>query len=199
MLFSLDATGSFGSVTRGQCAAKISYVLRPSSSAWDCSVCSMMSLPIISSQYFTDQPPCSKPPSRSSSGPPGACMTPSTVRNVPTTSFLMCLSSGHSPSWSVRDVIASLNLKPGPPSGGSDIAGHHRTSQTPQSKLTSIPEPRSNRVSRPRLSGVQTGSTKDGPRPKSPCPRRRSEARVRTRVPVPRTRVLVRLRGSGRR
>ena len=27
-LFSLDATGSFGSVTRGQCAAKISYVFR---------------------------------------------------------------------------------------------------------------------------------------------------------------------------
>src|SRR5438876_6689967 len=52
MLFSLDATGSFGSVTRGQWAAKISYVLRPSSSASDCSVCSMMSLPIISSQYF---------------------------------------------------------------------------------------------------------------------------------------------------
>src|SRR6266540_1329906 len=89
MLFSFDATGSFGSVTRGQCAAKISYVLRPSSSASDCSVCSTMSLPIMSSQYFTDQPPSLKPPSRSSSGPPGACITPSIVTKVPTTNFLM--------------------------------------------------------------------------------------------------------------
>src|SRR6266571_5749983 len=96
MLFSFDATGSFGSVTRGQCAAKISYVLRPSSSASGCSVCSTMSLPIMSSQYLTDQPPCSKPPSRSSSGPPGACITPSIVRKVPTTSFLVCLPPRHS-------------------------------------------------------------------------------------------------------
>src|SRR5881628_1205028 len=96
MLFSLAATGSFGSVTRGQCAAKISYVRRPSSRESDCSVCSTMSFPIISSQYLTDQPPCSKPPSRSSSGPPGACITPSIVRNVPTTSFLRCSPSGPS-------------------------------------------------------------------------------------------------------
>src|SRR6266705_5715993 len=96
MLFSFDATGSFGSVTRGQCAAKISYVLRPSSSASGCSVCSTMSLPIMSSQYLTDHPPCSKPPSRSSSGPPPACITPSIVRKVPTTSFLMCLPTRHS-------------------------------------------------------------------------------------------------------
>ncbi len=50
--------------------------------------------PIISSQYFTDHPPCSNPPSQSSSGPPGACITPSSVRNVPTTSFLMVSTSG---------------------------------------------------------------------------------------------------------
>src|SRR3990172_2496116 len=95
MVFSFFATGSSGSVTRGQCAAKISYVLRPSRSASGCIICSSMILPIISSQNFTDQPPCSKPPSRSSSGPPGACITPSMVTKVPTTSFLTGLSSGH--------------------------------------------------------------------------------------------------------
>src|SRR6476660_7465650 len=31
----------------------------------------------LSSQYWKDQPPCLKPPDGSSSGPPGACMTPS--------------------------------------------------------------------------------------------------------------------------
>src|SRR5688572_308940 len=33
--------------------------------------------PICSSQNGCTQPPCPKPPDRSSSGPPGACMTPS--------------------------------------------------------------------------------------------------------------------------
>src|SRR6266702_8391581 len=51
----------------------------------------------MSSQYFTDQPPSLKPPSRSSSGPPGACITPSIVTKVPTTSFLMCLPPRRSP------------------------------------------------------------------------------------------------------
>src|SRR5215211_3438377 len=37
---------------------------------------------ISSSQYPNDQPPWSKPPLGSSSGPPGACMTPSRVANV---------------------------------------------------------------------------------------------------------------------
>src|SRR2546427_2683855 len=85
-----------------------------------------MSLPIISSQYFTDQPPCSKPPSRSSSGPPGPCITPSRVRKVPTTSLLMGFSSSYSPCCWARDRIAALNLKCGPRMGGSDVQGHRR-------------------------------------------------------------------------
>src|SRR5206468_12724997 len=40
-----------------------------------------------SSQYFTDQPPWANPPLGSSSGPPGACITPSSVRNVVTLSL----------------------------------------------------------------------------------------------------------------
>jgi hypothetical protein len=39
------------------------------------------------------QPPCAKPPSGSSSGPPGACMTPSRVRNAFTTILGMLSSS----------------------------------------------------------------------------------------------------------
>src|SRR6266702_4416254 len=39
------------------------------------------------SQYFTDQPPWANPPLGSSSGPPGACITPSSVRNVVTLSL----------------------------------------------------------------------------------------------------------------
>src|SRR6478736_2693289 len=38
--------------------------------------------PIVSgSKYGIDQPPCAKPPSVSSSGPPGACTTPSRLMN----------------------------------------------------------------------------------------------------------------------
>src|SRR5918996_5063400 len=51
------------------------------------------------SQKFTDQPPCSKPPVGSSSGPPGACITPSRLTNVFTTSFLMA-----APPWSSTDL-----------------------------------------------------------------------------------------------
>src|ERR1044072_6077312 len=38
--------------------------------------------PIFSSQNGCTQPPLSKPPDRSSSGPPGACMTPSREMNL---------------------------------------------------------------------------------------------------------------------
>src|SRR5712692_9424003 len=41
------------------------------------------------SAYGVAQPPCSKPPRRSSSGRPGACMTPSSVRFVNTTTLLI--------------------------------------------------------------------------------------------------------------
>src|SRR5687768_2298173 len=45
-----------------------------------------------SCQYGMVQPPCSKPPSRSSSFPPGACTTPSRVMNSETMSFRMTFS-----------------------------------------------------------------------------------------------------------
>src|SRR5262245_15436911 len=43
--------------------------------------------------WGTSQPPCPKPPSVSSLGPPGACMTPSSVTNSLTTSFTGTSSS----------------------------------------------------------------------------------------------------------
>src|SRR3712207_5464259 len=45
-----------------------------------------------SCQYGSVQPPCSNPPSRSSSLPPGACITPSRVTNSETISFLIWAS-----------------------------------------------------------------------------------------------------------
>src|SRR5215813_9281771 len=44
---------------------------------------------IVSSQWFTAHPPCVNPPVGSSSGPPGACVTPSTVTNIGAMRLLM--------------------------------------------------------------------------------------------------------------
>src|SRR5438445_3935394 len=48
-----------------------------------------MAWPTASSKRGIDHPPYLKPPLESSSGPPGACITPSSVTNVRTISFLM--------------------------------------------------------------------------------------------------------------
>src|SRR5689334_15265822 len=47
----------------------------------------MTNAPNVSSKYWSCQPPRSNPPVRSSSGSPGACITPSRVRNSLTTIF----------------------------------------------------------------------------------------------------------------
>src|SRR3954467_11440376 len=83
MLFIRSVNGFSGSAV-GQYDAKMSYVLRPSSIASECSYQPAMAVPTSSSATGFCQPPCSKPLSASSSGPPGACMTPSSVRNVQT-------------------------------------------------------------------------------------------------------------------
>src|SRR5262245_54499031 len=46
-----------------------------------------MNAPNSASTCGTSQPPCENPPESSSPGPPGACMTPSRVRNVVMVSF----------------------------------------------------------------------------------------------------------------
>ncbi len=70
--FSFEATGSSGSVTLGQYAAKMSYVRRPRRKAPGRPKTSLMNWPKSSSANGKLQPPCSKPPRVSSSGPPGA-------------------------------------------------------------------------------------------------------------------------------
>ena len=72
-----------------QCGRRSSYVRRPSSNAPVVCMPSAASLPVSSSAYGTLQPPCLNPPRRSSSGRPGACMTPSRVTLLKTMIFVM--------------------------------------------------------------------------------------------------------------
>src|SRR5262245_49321617 len=60
----------------------MSYVPRPSRKHSALPNASPITSPMSSLKYGKLQPPCSKPPSRSSSGPPGACITPSRDMNV---------------------------------------------------------------------------------------------------------------------
>src|SRR5688572_26921482 len=69
-------------------SACVTYVRRPSRNASVSFISATKLLPMSSCQYGIVQPPCSNPPSRSSSFPPGACITPSSVTNSETTSFL---------------------------------------------------------------------------------------------------------------
>ena len=66
----------------GQAPAIVWYVRRPKSSASAlASPSSKVPPSTSSSKYGCDQPPCAKPPSVSSCGPPGACTTPSKLMN----------------------------------------------------------------------------------------------------------------------
>src|SRR6266508_5432225 len=73
----------------GQYGAQISKVLRPNNRSNGMFICLFMTVPITSSEYGACHPPYAKPPLVSSSGPPGACMTPSRVINSSTITFLM--------------------------------------------------------------------------------------------------------------
>src|SRR5579859_2127403 len=68
----------------GQYDANISNVFRPSNKSNGLLICSPITFPKNSSKYGAVQPPYVKPPLVSSSGPPGACMTPSSVIKVTT-------------------------------------------------------------------------------------------------------------------
>src|SRR4029077_13520686 len=120
--FSLLATGSLGSVTFGQWLAKIWYVRRPSRNALACSNHPDTATPKSWSPNGNDQPPYSKLPSRSSSGPPGACMTPSRVRKVCRVSRIVVspclpqclglLDGPARPNSPARQVLAGLPSRP---------------------------------------------------------------------------------------
>src|SRR5215204_1561254 len=88
-LLNLVANGSLLLFTYGQCAANISYVFLPSNKSKGLLICLSITLPRKSSRYPTIQPSCLKPPVGSSSGPPGACITPSRDMNERTISFLI--------------------------------------------------------------------------------------------------------------
>src|SRR5215210_2077714 len=88
-LLNLVANGSSLVFTYGQCAANISYVFLPSNKSKGLLICLSITLPRKSSKYPATQPSCLKPPVGSSSGPPGACITPSRDMNERTISFLI--------------------------------------------------------------------------------------------------------------
>src|SRR5512139_45548 len=73
----------------GQYGAQISKVLRPNNKSNGMVICLLRIVPRIASEYGAVHPPYAKPPLVSSSGPPGACMTPSREICSSTISLLM--------------------------------------------------------------------------------------------------------------
>src|SRR5262245_10332065 len=73
----------------GQCAAQMSKVLRPNNRSNGMFICFFMAAELTGSECGLVHPPYAKPPLVSSSGPPGACMTPSRETNSNTLIFLI--------------------------------------------------------------------------------------------------------------
>src|SRR5271154_4332288 len=73
----------------GQKGAQMSKVFRPSSKSHGMFICFLMAVEETGSECGPIHPPYAKPPLVSSSGPPGACMTPSRETNSSTLIFLM--------------------------------------------------------------------------------------------------------------
>src|SRR6516165_4438524 len=73
----------------GQNCAQMSKVFRPSNKSNGIFICFVMAAELTVSECGLIHPPHSKPPLVSSSGPPGACMTPSRETNSSTLTFFM--------------------------------------------------------------------------------------------------------------
>src|SRR6266508_6241239 len=73
----------------GQNPAQMSKVFLPNKRSKGIFIFFIRAVPIISSEYGADHPPYLKPSLVSSSGPPGACMTPSREICSSTITFLM--------------------------------------------------------------------------------------------------------------
>src|SRR6266545_2568746 len=73
----------------GQYGAQISKVLRPNNKSNGMFICRLRTVPRIASAHGAVQPPYAKPPLVSSSGPPGAWMTPSREICSSTITFLI--------------------------------------------------------------------------------------------------------------
>src|SRR5512143_58058 len=84
-------TPGHASACCGQYAAQISKVLRPNNKSNGMFICLLRIVPRISSEYGAVHPPYAKPPLVSSSGPPGAWMTPSREICSSTIIFLMVI------------------------------------------------------------------------------------------------------------
>lgn len=69
----------------------ICHVFRPSRKASARDIAWKKCAPMSSCQYGTVHPPCVKPPSVSSSAPPGAWITPSSASKLPALRQLVCL------------------------------------------------------------------------------------------------------------
>ena len=82
-------TPGHASACCGQYGAQISKVLRPNNRSNGMFICLLRAVPRIASEYGAIHPPYAKPPLVSSSGPPGACMTPSREICSSTITFLM--------------------------------------------------------------------------------------------------------------
>src|SRR5215208_8298823 len=84
-------TPGHSSAWYGQNDAQMSKVLRPNNRSNGMFICLLRTVPRISSEYGAIQPPYVKPSLVSSSGPPGACMTPSREICSSTIIFLMVI------------------------------------------------------------------------------------------------------------
>src|SRR5580692_2491480 len=73
----------------GQKDAKLSKVFRPSNKSNGMFICFLTAVELTASECGLVHPPYAKPPLVSSSGPPGACVTPSREINSSTLIFLM--------------------------------------------------------------------------------------------------------------
>src|SRR6266852_3199264 len=82
-------TAGHMSLCCGQNSAQMSKVLRPSNKSNGMFICFLMAVETTGSECGLVHPPYAKPLLVSSSGPPGACMTPSRETNSSTLTFLM--------------------------------------------------------------------------------------------------------------
>src|SRR5262249_49658244 len=73
----------------GQYGAQMSKVFRPINKSNGMFICFLMAVERTGSECGLIDPPYANPPLVSSSGPPGACMTPSRETNSSTLTFLM--------------------------------------------------------------------------------------------------------------
>src|SRR5512141_2220870 len=99
-----ELTPGHASACCGQYGAHISKVLRPNNRSNGMFICRLRTVPRVASEYGAIHPPYAKPPLVSSSGPPGACMTPSRVMCSSTITLLMTEFLQYTDSYPVASI-----------------------------------------------------------------------------------------------